>query len=115
MVESCVIIVPIKRHVKVRTRKMEIKTLEQYVVKLLDEKDNELEDQAIKLVDLSAKNKYLEKQLDEIKSMMFAEASIHYTDDDRAWFSFSIFPSSDYYGIMEKLFRDIIENDKQDE
>jgi len=96
---------------------MEIKTLEQYVLNELNEREEELRDTCAQFADLSVRYKELSEKYNKLMQVLHEEVEYRTSALGRTdgYYAFYVWPRSENYDYIDELFHAIRERVENDE
>ena len=86
---------------------MEIKTLEQYVLKELDAREEEIANLTTKFLELQRAFKELSEKHDTLMSALLARMQHTVYNENSQWYELTIYDHDDYFGLFDELFGEL--------
>ena len=91
---------------------MEIKTLEHYVITLLEAKDNEIKDLETDNARLILELRDFKQKYETLVSVLSTAGEFHISDT-YTWYEFNIWNDNPNFGLIESVFKEIVEKDDE--
>ena len=92
---------------------MEIKTLEHYVITLLDSKDDEIKELETENAELLLSMKDYRQKYETLVSILSKNGEFH-RGENNLWYDFTVWNDDADYGLIESIFKDIVKHDDED-
>lgn len=92
---------------------MEIKTLEHYVITLLDSKDDEIKELETENAELLLSMKDYRQKYETLVSILSKNGEFH-RSETHSWYDFTVWNDDADYGLIESIFKDIVKHDDED-
>lgn len=92
---------------------MEIKTLEHYVITLLDSKDDEIKELETENAELLLSMREYKQKYETLVSILSKNGEFH-RSETHTWYDFTVWNDDADYGLIESIFKDIVRHDDED-